>query len=86
MLLIAVHPWDIHGAHEAGLRTAWINRTGVQYPAYSARPDLEATDLPGLAEHDPVLCTRPGERRTVLRGRVCAYGPGVPGAGRCSSR
>lgn len=50
MLLIAVHPWDIHGAHEAGLRTAWINRTGAQYPAYFARPDLEAADLPSLAD------------------------------------
>lgn len=50
MLLIAVHPWDIHGAHEAGLRTAWINREGAQYPAYFSRPDLEAPSLPSLAE------------------------------------
>lgn len=50
MLLIAVHPWDIHGAHEAGLRTAWINRTGARYPVYFARPDLEAADLPSLAD------------------------------------
>ncbi|OLT06344.1 haloacid dehalogenase, type II [Kocuria sp. CNJ-770] len=49
MLLIAVHPWDIHGAHQAGLRTAWINRTGARYPVYFARPDLEAADLPALA-------------------------------------
>ncbi|MFI5085970.1 MAG: haloacid dehalogenase type II, partial [Actinomycetales bacterium] len=28
MLLAAVHPWDIHGAAEAGLRTAWVNRNG----------------------------------------------------------
>lgn len=50
MLLVAVHPWDIHGAHEAGLRTAWLNRTGAQYPGYFAQPDLEAADLPSLAE------------------------------------
>lgn len=25
MLLVAVHPWDIHGAARAGLRTAWLN-------------------------------------------------------------
>lgn len=50
MLLVAVHPWDIHGAHEAGLRTAWINRTGARYPSYFARPDLEAADLPSLAD------------------------------------
>lgn len=50
MLLVAVHPWDIHGAHEAGLRTAWLNRTGAQYPGYFAQPDLEAADLPSLAD------------------------------------
>ncbi|MFI7493817.1 haloacid dehalogenase type II [Kocuria sp. M4R2S49] len=50
MLLVAVHPWDIHGAHRAGLRTAWINRTGAEYPGYFSRPDLEAGDLPALAD------------------------------------
>lgn len=49
LMLVAVHPWDIHGAHEAGLRTAWVNRTGSRYPGYFARPDLEVTDLPSLA-------------------------------------
>lgn len=49
MLLVAVHPWDIHGAHHAGLRTAWINRAGAAYPSYFARPDWEAADLPSLA-------------------------------------
>ena len=50
MMLVAVHPWDIHGAHEAGLQTAWINRTGGQYPGYFAPPDRQAADLPDLAE------------------------------------
>ncbi|WP_295696900.1 HAD family hydrolase [Lapillicoccus sp.] len=27
-MLVADRPWDIRGAHQAGLRTAWINRTG----------------------------------------------------------
>lgn len=49
MLLVAVHPWDIHGAHAAGLRTAWINRDGGAYPSYLSPPDLEAPDLPGIA-------------------------------------
>ncbi|MDJ0334071.1 haloacid dehalogenase type II [Salinibacterium sp. G-O1] len=40
MLLVAVHPWDIHGASEAGLRTAWLNRTGAVYPSYFAAPDF----------------------------------------------
>lgn len=50
MLLVAVHPWDIHGAHRAGLRTAWINRTGAAYPTYFDAPDLEAGSLPELTE------------------------------------
>ena len=49
MLLVAVHPWDIHGANAAGLRTAWINRSGGTYPAYFSKPDIEAADLQALA-------------------------------------
>lgn len=49
MMLVAVHPWDVHGAHRAGLRTAWLNRAGSQYPGYFARPDVEVADLPSLA-------------------------------------
>lgn len=50
MLLIAVHPWDIHGAHRAGMRTGWINRQQAPYPDYFAAPDLQAPDLTALAE------------------------------------
>lgn len=49
MLLIAVHPWDIHGAHQAGLRTGWIRRRQTPYPGYFAAPDLQAPDLVALA-------------------------------------
>ncbi|MGV8873737.1 MAG: haloacid dehalogenase type II [Rhodococcus sp. (in: high G+C Gram-positive bacteria)] len=44
-MLVAVHPWDIDGAHRAGLSTAWINRTGGTYPQHFTAPDLEATSL-----------------------------------------
>ncbi|MBG6240194.1 2-haloacid dehalogenase [Mycetocola sp. CAN_C7] len=40
MLLTAVHPWDIHGASSAGLRTTWINRTGSTYPGYFTAPEI----------------------------------------------
>lgn len=50
LLLVAVHPWDIHGARRAGLRTAWINRQGSAYPAYFDAPDVEAATLTDLAE------------------------------------
>jgi 2-haloacid dehalogenase len=49
MLLVAVHPWDLHGAHHAGLRTAWIARQPTPYPPFFAPPDLQAPDLPTLA-------------------------------------
>lgn len=48
-MLVAVHPWDVEGAHNAGLATAWINRSVTRYPGYFARPDLEATSVLDLA-------------------------------------
>lgn len=49
MLLVAVHPWDIHGAARAGLQTAWLNRTGALYPSYFEAPDYTVSSLPELA-------------------------------------
>ena len=48
-MLVAVHPWDIHGAQQAGLATAWVNRTDARYPTYFAPADIEATSLVDLA-------------------------------------
>jgi 2-haloacid dehalogenase len=50
LLLVAVHPWDIHGAATAGWRTAWLDRRGEPYPASMRQPDLTAPDLLGLVE------------------------------------
>lgn len=50
MLLVAVHPWDIHGAARAGLGTAWINRTGAKYPDYFTAPDVTVASLTELPE------------------------------------
>jgi 2-haloacid dehalogenase len=50
MMLVAVHPWDIDGAHRAGLRTAWVNRTRDPYPDYFSAPTLEARSLTHLAD------------------------------------
>lgn len=49
MLLTAVHPWDIHGAAVAGLRTAWVDRTGVPYPDYFTAPGVTIKALDELA-------------------------------------
>ncbi|WP_346231543.1 haloacid dehalogenase type II [Parafrigoribacterium mesophilum] len=50
LLLVAVHPWDILGAHHAGLRTAWINRSNETYPTYFTPPDLSAPSIVELAK------------------------------------
>ncbi|HXH00714.1 MAG TPA: HAD family hydrolase [Xanthomonadaceae bacterium] len=41
---------DIVGAHEAGLRTCWINRDGRGWPRGDIEPDLEFAHLGGLAD------------------------------------
>ena len=48
-IMIAVHPWDLFGARQAGLRTGWIDRSGSPYPDLGAAPDLAAESLPALA-------------------------------------
>lgn len=48
-MLVAVHPWDIHGAREAGLRTAWINRSDAHYPTTLQPADIEVDSLARLA-------------------------------------
>lgn len=50
LLLVAVHPWDIHGAAQAGLSTAWLNRSGDVYPSYFTAPDHTISALGDLAE------------------------------------
>ncbi|WP_256363719.1 haloacid dehalogenase type II [Phycicoccus sp. Soil802] len=49
-MLVAAHPWDIHGAARAGLSTAFVNRTGTPYPAFFDRPDLEVDSITELAQ------------------------------------
>lgn len=49
MLLVAVHPWDIHGARQAGMRAGWIARGPAPYPGYFSAPSLQAPDLSALA-------------------------------------
>lgn len=49
LMLVAVHPWDIHGAHQAGMRTGWLSRQPARYPGYFAAPDVRAPDLVSLA-------------------------------------
>jgi 2-haloacid dehalogenase len=48
-MLVAVHPWDIHGAARVGLRTGWVDRRGTRYPAYFRAPEVTASGLDTLA-------------------------------------
>ena len=43
--LVAAHPWDIHGAHQAGLVTGWVARSADHYPSIFAAPDVIGPDL-----------------------------------------
>jgi 2-haloacid dehalogenase len=49
-VLIAVHPWDVHGAKRAGLSGAWLDRDGRPYPDIFEPPDATGRDLPTLAK------------------------------------
>lgn len=48
IVLVAAHPWDIHGAARAGFRTVWVDRTGVPYPGAMTPPDHEVASLAEL--------------------------------------
>ena len=88
MALVAVHPWDIDGAHRSGLRTGWISRAGDGYPSFMragrdrpraarARVDL---DREAMRPEQPVR-----RRQKVIDGASLSYlhaGSGPPGAAR----
>ncbi len=48
MALVAVHPWDLHGAAAAGLVTGWVDRTGTRYPIVFTAPTVRDRDLVGV--------------------------------------
>ena len=54
LMLVAAHPWDLQGAREAGLRTAFVDRPLEYGPGSAARQDPDAdesvTSLLELAE------------------------------------
>lgn len=45
LALVAVHGWDTHGAHEAGLVTGWVSRLEGRPSPVFARPDVLGDDL-----------------------------------------
>ncbi|MGK0419092.1 MAG: 2-haloacid dehalogenase [Halopseudomonas sp.] len=48
MMLVACHGWDIHGAKNAGLGTAFLRRLGKTFPTIMESPDYDAEHLDAL--------------------------------------
>lgn len=49
MVLVAVHPWDVDGAARAGCASAFLDRSGLPYPAHLRAPDHVVTSVGELA-------------------------------------
>ena len=47
--MVAVHPWDLHGAAASGMRTIWVNRRAATYPDFFTVPDLTVSSFEQLA-------------------------------------
>jgi 2-haloacid dehalogenase len=47
---VAVHGWDVHGAHRAGLMTGWASRLEGTFPAVFDPPDVTGGDLVEVAD------------------------------------
>lgn len=47
--MVAVHPWDVHGAQQAGLTGCYLDRDDDPWPDFLAPPDLTIRDLTQLA-------------------------------------
>lgn len=50
LALVAVHPWDVHGAIRAGLVGGWVDRTDRRFPSLFAEPHVRGSTLVAVAE------------------------------------
>jgi 2-haloacid dehalogenase len=50
LLMVAVHPWDVDGARRAGLQTAWVNRSGAEFPATFLQPTYTVESIEEIPE------------------------------------
>lgn len=48
--LVAAHDWDTHGALSAGLKAAYIDRTGAPYHPLFLKPDVIGSTMDEIAE------------------------------------
>ncbi|NNN03009.1 MAG: HAD family hydrolase [Acidimicrobiaceae bacterium] len=49
-VMVAAHPWDLHGAEQAGLLGAYVDRAGAGYPSFMEPPTATARDLVELVD------------------------------------
>lgn len=49
-LMVAAHGWDVAGAKEAGLQTAFVDRPGKALYPLAKKPDYVIKDLSELAD------------------------------------
>ena len=47
--MVAVHPWDLHGAATAGMTTAWVDRRGTPWPQVFAAPHVTGSTVGEVA-------------------------------------
>ena len=47
--MVSAHSWDVHGAHRAGLTTAWVSRGESRVDAFDP-PDITGDDLVEVCE------------------------------------
>lgn len=48
--LVATHDWDTHGAMSAGMRAAYIDRSGAPYHPLYQKPDVVGTEMTDVVE------------------------------------
>jgi 2-haloacid dehalogenase len=49
-MLVAAHPWDVQGAMRAGLRGAFLKRSGKSWFGDDPKPEFESSNLAELAD------------------------------------
>jgi 2-haloacid dehalogenase len=50
LLFVSSNGWDVAGAAQFGLRTAWVNRAGAPAEGVGGRPEIVVRDLAELAD------------------------------------
>ncbi len=53
--LVATHDWDTHGALNAGLKAAYIDRSGAPYHPLYLKPDVVGVDMLAIAREIVLL-------------------------------